>query len=162
MRLLWIVLWTALLVPTGAAALDNCDELAPAAAEAEIQPTFTLHQGVEGMWFALPAAKLVLCEVQTLRVLRVDLQAANRSLEIWSHRGDLLQEQVDLAVAAEARMTGVVQTADRRARAAEQGQLAAESELDAWYRSPTLWAAIGAAIVIVLEVVALVIFEKVK
>lgn len=116
---------------------------------------------VPGMWFPMPTSRLMLCEVQELRLRRQELSLAEQQLELHRDQAVLLREQVDLAVEAEGRLEGVVTAAERRAKDAELAQEKAEDELDAWHRSPFLWFGVGIVTTIVLEVAAVMVLDEV-
>lgn len=119
---------------------------------------FTLEvEGVKGTWFPSELARKTLAQIEELRELRVTADAQdslilnkNERLSIKDQRILQVQEALVLAETGEARMVSVV-------TAAVRGQREAEEARDAWHRSPTLWFSAGAAMVIALELGALVI-----
>ena len=116
--------------------LDPCADLRGAAVG---DPTLLTRDGVPGMWFPMPVARLILCEARELRVRRQEVRLLDEAAGVWALRVRLLEEQADLAVQARNELGDVVEAAERRAREA------AESA-DAWYRHPALWFAVGVVV----------------
>lgn len=116
--------------------IDPCSELRAASEVIEAEPTRLMVEGTTGMWFPIPIARLMLCEVRELRARRRVSLLDARELSLWELRVDFTERQLELAVEARDRLEAVVDDADRRAREASE-------ELGAWYRSPILWAVIG-------------------
>ena len=115
---------------------DPCDELRTATTDPEAEPTRYELEGVRGMWFPMPIARLILCEVRELRLRRRAVVLTTSELRLWEARVTFTERQRDLAVEARDRLEAVVEAATRRAREAE-------SEVGAWYRSPILWVVVG-------------------
>lgn len=128
--------------PAEAVEGQGCAKLEQAA-EGQPSPLKIDHDGVTGMFFPMPTARLVLCEVKELRVRRRDAVLVDRGLKLWEARTTNLKEQVALAVEARDHLSSVVAASDRRAREAE-------ARLDHWSRSPTMWFALGAAATVVV------------
>lgn len=148
-----------LLVPAPGRAQDapGCAAL-EAAVQDQPEPTRVTGPGqVAGMWFPMPTARLVLCEVEQLRALRQLRQVDAREIRLWERQVDFLGEQVTLAVQARDALEGVVSAFVRRARDAEAARNEAVAELDAWYRSPVLWVSVGVVVAVVLEVAAVLV-----
>ncbi len=126
------LLWAA---PTAAKDVAGCGALEEKAL-GQPKPLKIDHDGVTGMFFTMPTARLVLCEVKQLRLHRRDAVLVDRGLRLWEDRTTNLKESVALAVEARDHLGSVVAASDRRAREAE-------ARLDHWTRSPTLWLTIG-------------------
>lgn len=109
---------------------------------------------VRGMFFPMPTARLVLCEVRELRLRRRESGILSEEIRQWSARTDLLREQVRLAVEAKNELGQVVDAAERRAREAE-------ADRDSWWRSPVLWFAVGAVVTVALVVTTAVALHDV-
>lgn len=115
---------------------DPCSELRAATEDLEAEPTRYELEGIAGLWFPSPIARLMLCEVRELRIRRREVALDVRELRLWEQRVAFTERQRDLAVEARDTLEGVVEAAERRAREAE-------SEAEAWYRSPILWVVVG-------------------
>jgi len=113
---------------------DPCASLRPEAAVPE--PLRLEHGGVPGMWFPMPTARLMLCEVRELRLRRRGAELDARELGLWERRVELGQERLQLAVEARDELESVLEASERRARSAEEA-------LNDWTRSPVLWFAVG-------------------
>lgn len=113
------------------AADDPCAELRASSAGAP-EPTLLERAGVAGMWFAMPLARLQLCELRAYRLGRREARLVDDELHLWGERLELAHQQTQAAVEAREALAGVVEAAERRARDAE-------AERDAWYRAPALW-----------------------
>lgn len=111
--------------------------LALEAAVTEIEPVQLAQNGVPGMWFPMPTARLILCEVRELRVRRQELALADQELALWGRQTALYAEQTALAVEARTALLAMVQGAERRATQAERR---------GWFRHPVLWFVLGAAV----------------
>lgn len=103
------------------------------------QPTAIEHEGVRGMWFADPIARYQLCQVQSLKLIKRKNFLAGHELSLWMHETRIEGRRAEIAVEAEERLKSIVAGAERRAQAAEE-------EMNAWDRSPVLWAVVGAAV----------------
>lgn len=138
--LLGILVGLALLAFTGPAsaqdAPDACGELRTVTEDLEAEPTSHELEGVPGMWFPMPIARLMLCEVRELRLRRREVTLTTGEISLWEQRVEFTERQRDLAVEARDHLEGVVVAATRRAREAEESR-------DAWWRSPILWVVVG-------------------
>lgn len=142
--LLWTGLARAQDAPESPA--DGCADLrAPAAVEGLPEPSRLERDGVAGMWFPMPIARLMLCEVRELRVRRREIALDARELAIWEGRVSSFEERLRLAVDARNELESVLEAAERRAREATEAA-------NDWTRSPALWFAVGLAVAIVLAV----------
>lgn len=131
---------------------DPCASLR-AEVPADLEPTRLEHGGVAGMWFPMPTARLVLCEVRELRLRRASSALDARELSLWEARVELGQERLQLAVDARDELESVLEASERRARSAEEA-------LNDWTRSPVLWFAVGVvAAVLVAGAGALLLAE---
>lgn len=125
--------------------------LAPCPALSGIRP---LEAGGEaGTWFPRAAGECMLGRLRLLPPLLryVDLLEARISLS--DERDALRDREVALAVEQAEEAEDQLFLAIRRAREAEESR-------DAWYRSPVLWASVGAVVVVVVEVVAIYAFSR--
>lgn len=123
---------------------DPCAELRTSA-EGSPEPTRLERDGVPGLWFAMPTARLVLCEVRELRLRRRTADLDTRERGIFELRISSFEERLRLADTARTELESVLEAAARRAREAE----AAAND---WTRAPALWFAVGLAVAIVLAV----------
>lgn len=115
----------------------DCDGLIPASESAG--DPIRMHRGeIPGMWFAMPTARLILCEVRELRIRRRELHLVDQELQLWEQQAENYRAQSELAVEAMDSFAGVLGAAELRA-------LEAEARSDAWYRHPGLWFVLGAA-----------------
>lgn len=129
-----------------------CREL-ERAAEGQPEPARLSNGTTVGMWFPMPTARLVLCEVQELRLRRQEAALYGREVEIRDQMELLLREQVGLAVLAEDRLKAVVSASERRARDAERDR-------DAWFRAPWFLVTVGIVLTIGLEVAAVAVLAQ--
>jgi len=110
--------------------------LAPTAAAEPPEGVVMEHDGKAGLWLPLEAHRAILADLRELPERRAEVHLLDEKLR-------LRVEQVsDLRIAAAA-ATEAQKVAVAALDAAEKGRAAAENRLDAWYRSPTLWIAIG-------------------
>lgn len=95
--------------------------------------------GVQGMWFSMDRARLILADVQAYRELdtslvpKLELRVKLADLEITYLRGALVSSEK-----AEKTATSALTAAIRRAREAE------EDRDSLWSGQPAVWAVIGA------------------
>jgi hypothetical protein len=89
----------------------------------------------------------MLSRLQVLPLYADRVRLLEGRLTLQEERSALQERQVALAEEGEQEAVGALEAAVR-------GRREAEEEMDAWYRHPALWAALGGAAVIILEVVA--------
>jgi hypothetical protein len=94
------------------------------------------HEGSPGVWFPLADAREALGARVERDSLRARLTLCDESLSIADSQADNLRSLVEASATEIERAGASVDAAIARA-------IAAESERDAWYRSPFLWTAIG-------------------
>lgn len=98
--------------------------------------TTLVHEGVTGFWFHGDVARCMLSRLDAgpRYVDRVHL--LEQRLLVGEEREELLRRQAALAEQGEARAVATVEAADRRARDAVE-------RMNAWFRAPELWFAVG-------------------
>lgn len=119
-------------------------------------------QGAKGTWFPSDMTRKMLAKIEQLKALDVTIAeqdalitTRDEQLVVKDQRIVQVKEALQLSIQAEARMAAVV-------LAAVRGQRQAEDDLDAWYRSPGLWAGIGVLGVVILEVGVLVLYKSLE
>lgn len=113
------------------------------------------HGDDSGIWFHIDVARCMLGRLKALPLYAQRVSLLDHRLEISDERTTLLRQQTKLAEQGEKRAVGVLDESERLRREAEE-------KLDAWYRHPVFLMASGAVLVIAIEVVAIVVFEKVS
>lgn len=121
---------------------DPCAGLR-AESEHDPEPALIDHEGVRGMFFAMPTARLVLCEVRELRLRRQAAALDERELGLWRFRVNILEEQVRLS---------------DQARGIFEDALGAVSSRS-WKRSPILWFCVGVVVAVGLVVAAVEVLD---
>lgn len=120
-----------------------------------VQVATVVYNGLSGTWFHPEVARCILPRLEVLP----DLMAYTRMLETRSRAADQLMESLrrrgDLAVEEAERARAVLTEAVRARRVAEE-------ELDAWYRAPALWFALGGVAVVALVAVAVWALDSVR
>lgn len=117
--------------------IGECEGLQPASEAAGDAVRMQIGE-IPGIWFAMPTARLILCEVRELRIRRRELHLVDQELQLWEQQANNYRAQSELAVDARDSFAGVLDAAELRA-------LEAEARSDAWYRHPGLWFVLGAA-----------------
>lgn len=131
---------------------EPCADL-EAAARAAAVPTLLASGGIQGMWFAMPAARLILCQIRDLQLRHRASLLDARERELWQRRVEIQSERAQAAIEARNDLRTVIQAAQDRAKAAEEA-------LSSWTRSPVLWFAVGViATVLVAGVGAVLLAE---
>lgn len=155
MRLLiCLVILACNCAPAVAFACDNSSEATPDSACVVLD-----REGVKGVWFRLDRAdelRRVHLEVPELRlqIKGLEQRGAARDFQLKNYREvvQLKQQSIDKAMANMGAFA-------KQAREAREGEQDAMDALHAWYRSPVLWAGIGAGIVVGI-VVALAVATR--
>lgn len=111
------------------------------------------HEGQPGLWWHREVARCMTGHLMALPLYAERVQLLDTKLTIATERRALVDRQVALAEQEAELATGALEAAVR-------GRREAEEALNAWYRSPILWVVVGAAVVIILEVVAVWAFGK--
>lgn len=128
---------------------DVSSECAPDVAESAPRRAMLAHaNGTPGVWFHLDVARCMLGRLSTLPLYADRVRLLSERLQLDDRRIALLREAVALSKAAEDRATAALETAYRAAREAEEAA-------DAWYRSPVLWFALGAATTVAVALVGI-------
>lgn len=110
--------------------------------------------GVAGIWMPSDMANKALADVSELK-LQKDLNSKMYSLlKIRAERITALKESLEASEAIEKR---TMEAMDDALKAKEES----EKKLNAWYRSPVLWAIVGGVVTIGLEVGAIKLFQAV-
>lgn len=105
------------------------------------------REGRAGVWFALAEADGLRRASLELPELRLQVGALTERSAIRDYQVTTYKEVIALKDSALSTAEARLETFARAAREAEEGQKEAEDELGAWYRSPALWAVVGAALV---------------
>ncbi len=120
------------------------------------------YKGQAGFWFPGEKARLVLQDVEELRVLRESHGLLERQLQLRSERMGIKDAQLgattaalDLSMQAEERTMEVVENSERRARVAEE-------KLDSFWRQPETWLVIGGVLVISIEIVVILSYKALE
>lgn len=98
--------------------------------------TTLVHDGVAGFWFHGEVGRCMLGRLDALPLYADHVHMLEQRLLIGEERTELLRRQVALAERGEARAVATVEAADRRARDAVE-------RMNAWFRAPELWFAVG-------------------
>lgn len=123
--------------------------------ELKLDRAFQLYVNeAKGMWFPMDMAIQMQVEVEkyraTLDVVAKQknlLETRKQRLGIKDARIFQLKEALQLSIQSEERSQGVVLTAVR-------GQREAEEAMDAWYRAPTFWLFVGTGVGITITAIA--------
>lgn len=113
------------------------------------------HEGDSGIWFHLEVARCMLGRLKALPLYAQRVSLLEQRLQISDERTTLLRQHIELAEQGEKRAVGALDESERLRREAEE-------KLDAWFRHPVFLMGTGAVLVIAIEVVAIVVFEKVS
>jgi len=113
-----------------------------------------LHEGQTGIWFHGDVARCMVGRLAALPLYAERVRLLDQRLQITGARDALRTRQVALAEEGEQRAVSALQAAVRARRSAEEA-------LDAWWRHPGFWAAVGAVVVVGLEVLAVWAFSEV-
>lgn len=140
-----LVLGLSLLLILTWSTVASGEEATAVATEGPRRATIEVN-GVTGIWFRADVARAMLADLEELPLLRTRVQLLEGRLEIRDDQITRLRSVIELSVAAEERAVSALEQAVSARRAAEDA-------LDAWYRSPALWTAVG--IVVAAGLVAL-------
>lgn len=104
-----------------------------------------VHAGKRGMWFDLKTSQEILNARRLLPVLRSELEKysemdARRAKEVSALRAALASRE-----AAADKLKAAAELSAQEARAAEESAVAAQRELDRWWRTPWVWLSVGVA-----------------
>lgn len=97
------------------------------------------HDGRPGVWVAEPVMNCMVRDLRELQLLRSRVTLLDERLELRDGQVETLRRAVELGQQAEARLTEAIERAVAARRAAEE-------RVDVWWRSPTLWLAVGAVV----------------
>ena len=141
--LLVALIWVAQCFPVRAQTLDE-----PCAPQVTQNRRTSLEvNGDAGFWFHTDVARCMLQRLTLLPQLNERVNLQEQRFSLVDERLSIEQERVTLAVQEAERATGAL-------TAAVRGRREAQEALDAWYRAPALWVAVGVVLAVVLEVVA--------
>ncbi len=112
------------------------------------------HEGQPGLWFQTDIARCMLGRLVALPLYAERVRLLDQRLSLVEERDALRVRQITLAEEGEQRATGAMASAVRARRRAEEA-------LDAWWRHPGFWAAVGALVVVGLEVLTIWAFHEV-
>lgn len=113
------------------------------------------YEGRNGIWFDLEVARCMLGRLKALPLYSQRVSLLEQRLEISDQRTALLRQHIELAEEGEKRAVSVLEEA-------EAGRRRAEEKLAAWYRHPVFLMSAGAIVVVAVEVVAIVVFERIS
>lgn len=112
------------------------------------------HGGIPGLWFHGDLARCMLGRLELLPAYARHVRLLEERAALAEQRDALRAREVELAEQEAAAAVSALEAAVRRAREAE-------AERDAWWRHPALWAAVGAVVVVALEVVAVYLLSSI-
>lgn len=135
------------LMASAAAAQDLPDVRGVCAPEVSLRRASIEHVGERGLWFHLDVARCMAGRLAALPLYYDRVQLLERRIQLAEERHDLLIEALAVSDRIEERYQAALSAATRRANAAE-------GELGVWYRSPALWAVVGAVVAGALVFVA--------
>lgn len=121
----------------------------------ELRSGLLMNGEQQGMWFHLEVARCMLTRLAVLPELQLQLSLFEEREQATEALGASLRRRGDLAVQE-------AETAREALTAAVRARRRAEEDLDVWYRHPLFLMAAGAAVVVALEIVAIVIFNEVS
>lgn len=104
------------------------------------------REGVEGFWFHPDVGRCLLKRYGTLPSFAQRVEEFEARRLVQEGRDELQERRVALAEEEADTATGVLEEAVR-------GRREAEETLNAWHRSRALWFAVGAVVIIVVQVV---------
>lgn len=113
------------------------------------------HDGAVGLWFHADVARCMLGRLQALPLYAERVSLFEERLVLTHERQELTHRQIQAAQESEARAVGVLETAERRAREAQE-------ELDAWYRHPALWFVVGAVVTGAVVALGVYVYSQVR
>lgn len=133
---LLVLLWTS-----HAAAQELPDVEGVCAPElTENRRATVVHDGAVGLWFHADVVRCMLGRLRALPLYVERVRLFEERLTLTHERQELTQRQVQLAQEGEERAVGALE-------AAERGRRHAEEELNALWRQPALWFAMGGVVV---------------
>ena len=148
---LWVAIalavWSVFVLGRAASAQDAGPELCAPEITANRRAVLE-HDGDAGIWFHVDVARCILGELAAAPEYRARVSLLEQRLELSVERDALQLRRVATAEEEAAAASGALESAERRAREAEESR-------DAWYRHPALWAAIGAVLVAIVGVGAI-------
>lgn len=98
------------------------------------------HEGVAGFWVEGRVMRCLLGRLEAAPLYAQRVRLLEQRLHLSDERDELRQREVRLAVQGEERAVEALE-------AAERGKRRAEEELNAWWRHPVLWFALGGVVV---------------
>lgn len=110
--------------------------LAPTAAAEPPEGVVMEHDGKAGLWLPLEAHRAILADLRELPERRNEVHLLDEKLRLR------IEQVSDLRIAVVA-ATEAQKIAVAALDAAEKGRAAAENRLDAWWRAPAFWVAVG-------------------
>lgn len=122
-----------------------CDTLATATLESDC--VVMDRAGRKGVWFSLDTADKLRKLKLEVPELRLQILNYEKTLEIKNFQISSYLETIALKDSVIQTSKASMDTFARQARLAQEGERLALNELHAWYRSPALWAAVGATVV---------------
>lgn len=133
-----LLVWaTSLLVPFTTAAQTLPEVEGVCAPEVRFRRAVLEHEGEQGVWFQMDVARCMLGRLVQLPLYSGRVRLLEQRLELSSDRVEILTEAIEVGESIEERYEIALSAALERARDAERSR-------NAWYRSPGLWAAVGA------------------
>lgn len=134
--LLWAIALDALVIGFVFLTWQSCAEAQePSSPRSEL----VVRDGVTGMWFPMDTARRMLADLQELPVRQRMVTLLEEELELRDTQVLRLREVATLELEAARVASDALEAAVRQTREARQ-------ELDAWYRSPVLWAVVGVVV----------------
>lgn len=155
-RLLLSLLVSAIDVATPVQAQTEPDFSLPCAPDvAENRRAVLQHEGQSGIWLHSEVIRCMTARLATLPELQLQLRMFEERIDVSEGLEASLRRSRALAVQE-------AETAREALTAAVRARRRAEEDLDVWYRHPLFLLSAGAAVVVVLEIVAIVIFKEVS
>jgi hypothetical protein len=127
---------------------SECDEMRSVALDYD--PEYVTIDGEGGMFFPMPLARLVLCDVEEKAGYAAQLALLEGELELWQRQEDLRADQVES-------MQGALDFMREDAGIMQERLKRSESRSLHWSRHPGLWFGIG----VVLTVAAMSLASRV-
>lgn len=122
---------------TGAFLHSECDEMRSVALDYD--PAYIEIEGEAGMFFPMPLARLVLCDVEEKAGFDAQIRLMETELELWQKQEDLRVGQVMAMQSAIEFLQSDVDILRTRLRSSE-------SHATHWTRHPVIWFGVGVVI----------------
>jgi hypothetical protein len=116
----------------------ECDELRERSIN-EPDPIRIEYDGNHGMFFTMTTSRYMLCQIMSLEMLSRYVRLSDGVTTRLRNNIDLIQHQLDITIDAKNTLGDIVDDAEQRANTYE-------AKVNAWYRSPFLWFAVGVVI----------------